>query len=84
MREYGIDKNDTDTPLICGRRAYGGSPSAQHRLAADAAGAARKLAVFYQCGRVPSLVSLHTLASGAAEARRWAARNPKSSYRIAE
>ena len=60
--------------------AYGVSPPAQHRLAADAAGAARNLAVFYQCGRVPSRVSIHMLASGAAEARRWAALNPKCPY----
>ena len=32
--------------------------------------------IFYTCG-VPSLVSLHTPASGAGEAQRWAALNPK-------
>ena len=35
----------------------------------------------YQCCRVPSLVSIHMLASGAAEARRWAARIPSRSRR---
>jgi len=38
---------------------------------------------FLQCGRVLTLVSIYTLASGAAEAQRWAARSPKSPCRTA-
>ena len=48
--------------------------SAQHCFAADAAGAAPGLGAIFVCRAVPPAVPVHTLASGAAESWRWAAK----------
>ena len=54
-----------------------GQPSRPTTLAADAAGAALNLGVFYARRRVPiARLAPSNLASGAAEAGRWAALNP--------
>ena len=41
-------------PLLSCKGVSRVNPAAQHRLAADAAGAALNLAVFYACGLVPT------------------------------
>ena len=59
-------------------------PAAQHCFAADAAGAARGLGAIFGGDFVPPAVPVQTHASGAAESWRWAALNPKSSYRTVD